>query len=352
MKGNYFFDRRCFSVFKAVPAFSAAALVLLISGCSGADTAPDSTASPSATTELACLNVESGAVSESVSVEGDFGALPEVTFEVPLEAADTQRTVLIEGDGEATEAGQSLDIALGLYSASTGELVSSNGFDDTDTVSIAMDDTLYLPGLVRAAECLNVGSRVVLTDSVTGALGADLDPTSIGLTAEDTSVVIVIDVLGITQTAAAGEPQEAPEGFPLVTLDEDGAPTVTIPEELTEPTETQVGVLKLGDGEEVQAGDTVTLQYQGVNWRTGEVFDQSWTSGPTSFDISQTVTGFQTGLIGQKVNSQVIVVIPPADGYGEDGNTNAGIEGTDTIIFVIDILDTEHATSAEETPAE
>ena len=44
------------------------------------------------------------------------------------------------------------------------------------------------------------------------------------------------------------------------------------------------------------------------------------------------------GLVGQKVGSQVLLVIPPADGYGEAGAPNAGIGATDTLVFVIDLL--------------
>jgi peptidylprolyl isomerase len=31
--------------------------------------------------------------------------------------------------------------------------------------------------------------------------------------------------------------------------------------------------------------------------------------------------------------------IPPADGYGSSGQSDAGIKGTDTLVFVVDILD-------------
>ena len=44
------------------------------------------------------------------------------------------------------------------------------------------------------------------------------------------------------------------------------------------------------------------------------------------------------GLAGQKVGSQVMLVIPPADAYGEAGAPNAGIGATDTLVFVIDLL--------------
>ena len=31
--------------------------------------------------------------------------------------------------------------------------------------------------------------------------------------------------------------------------------------------------------------------------------------------------------------------LPPADGYGATGNSGAGITGTDTLVFVVDIVD-------------
>ena len=98
-------------------------------------------------------------------------------------------------------------------------------------------------------------------------------------------------------------------------------------------------LLKKGTGATVASGDTVTVQYQGVNWRTGKVFDQSWGRAVAQFPTTGVVKGFATGMVGQTVGPQVVVVIPPADGYGSKGNSQAGIKGTDTLVFVIDILD-------------
>jgi hypothetical protein len=137
---------------------------------------------------------------------------------------------------------------------------------------------------------------------------------------------------------ATGADQEPTPGFPTVELDADGRPTVTIPDSAA-PTETQVEVLKKGDGAVVADGDTVTVQYQGVNWTTGEVFDESWSRGaPATFATTQVITGFAQGMVGQTVGSQTVVVIPPADGYGASGQPQAGIGGTDDLVFVIDIL--------------
>ena len=50
------------------------------------------------------------------------------------------------------------------------------------------------------------------------------------------------------------------------------------------------------------------------------------------------VPGFAQALEGQTVGSQILAVIPPELGYGEAGNEGAGIKGTDTLVFVVDIL--------------
>ncbi|WP_284255574.1 FKBP-type peptidyl-prolyl cis-trans isomerase [Pseudolysinimonas kribbensis] len=61
-------------------------------------------------------------------------------------------------------------------------------------------------------------------------------------------------------------------------------------------------------------------------------------SGPVELSTTGVIPGFAKALVGQKVGSQVIVMIPPADGYGSGGSPEVGIKGTDTLVFVIDIL--------------
>jgi peptidylprolyl isomerase len=94
-----------------------------------------------------------------------------------------------------------------------------------------------------------------------------------------------------------------------------------------------------GDGAVVKAGDNVTVQYQGVNWTGGKVFDESWGRGPTSFTTDGVIAGFGAAMVGQTVGSRVVVIIPPDQGYGpQGGNSGAGIAKDDTLVFVIDIL--------------
>ena len=86
----------------------------------------------------------------------------------------------------------------------------------------------------------------------------------------------------------------------------------------------------------IQPGDTAFVQYTGVKWSDGSVFDSSWDRGqPAAFPTNGVVAGFQQALEGQQVGSQVLVVIPPAAGYGAQEGSELQNE---TLVFVVDIL--------------
>ncbi|WP_020074860.1 FKBP-type peptidyl-prolyl cis-trans isomerase [Cryocola sp. 340MFSha3.1] len=322
---------------KALTATATAALLVSgLAACSSGSPAPSST--PAAN---ACQNLKSGDTSKSVKVTGDYRATPKVTIPAPLKATDMERTVVITGKGPEAKGGSNVAIALAAYNGTTGkELTAAQGFDGTEPATIQVDDKAYVPGLVRAVECLHVGSRVVLTSPAKAAFGTQ-DISKLSLTDKD-SVVFVADVVDIPPTPptrATGAPVAPQAGFPTVKLNaKTGEPDITVPK-ADPPTETKIAVLKQGDGETVQPGDTVTLQYKGVLWKNGKMFDSSWSRGtPASFPTTGVVAGFQKALEGQKVGSQVIAIVPPADGYGAKGSGE--ITATDTMVFVIDILQT------------
>ncbi|RNL60496.1 FKBP-type peptidyl-prolyl cis-trans isomerase [Nocardioides marmoriginsengisoli] len=114
--------------------------------------------------------------------------------------------------------------------------------------------------------------------------------------------------------------------------------------EVKQPTDLVLKVIKEGDGATVGTGDSVTVDYQGTNWDTGKVFDESYGKQPATFSTDQVVPGFGAALVGQKVGSQVMVSIPPKYGYGETGNAQAGIKGTDSLLFIVEIKSTKAAT--------
>ena len=90
----------------------------------------------------------------------------------------------------------------------------------------------------------------------------------------------------------------------------------------------------------MEKGQTIAVDYLGQVYDAKKPFDESYSKQPTSFPIGTgaVVKGWDEALVGQTVGSRVILSIPPALGYGEAGNEQAGIKGTDTLFFVVDIL--------------
>ncbi|ROS54630.1 peptidylprolyl isomerase [Frigoribacterium sp. PhB24] len=308
-------------------------VALALSGCTGGSDQPSPTASGPAGD---CKAPASGELSDGVDVTGEVEAKPEVSFDTPLEVATTQRTTLVQGSGEVAGQGAVANVRIAVYDAGTGAEVTSAGFDEgQQPTQLTVSTDYYVPGIVDAIACVPSGSR-----TVTVASAADMTTATAGeQAATPTPVVIVADVVSIVPTKATGEAQPPQDGFPTVELADDGQPTVTIPPGTEPPSDLRIEVLKKGDGPVVPDPANVTVQYQGVNWTTGEVFDQSWGKGtPTPFSTDQVVPGFAKAMIGQTVGSQVVVIIPPAEGYGEAGQPSAGIGGTDTLVFVIDVL--------------
>jgi peptidylprolyl isomerase len=93
-----------------------------------------------------------------------------------------------------------------------------------------------------------------------------------------------------------------------------------------------------GTGPAVAAGQTITVNYVGVSYRTGEEFDASWKNGqPASFPIGvgRVIPGWDQGLVGVKVGSRVQLDIPSDLAYGD--NPGGGRPGG-PLRFVVDVL--------------
>jgi peptidylprolyl isomerase len=139
-----------------------------------------------------------------------------------------------------------------------------------------------------------------------------------------------------TGTTVAPKP-----GLPTVRTDAAGRPTITLPRSAP-PSDLVVQPLIVGRGAKVQRGQQVRAQYLGVVWPGGREFDSSWRRGTAAgFTVGRgdIVAGLDRGLVGQSVGSRVLVVVPPDDGYGAAGNAAFGVRGTDTLVFVVDLLD-------------
>ena len=129
-------------------------------------------------------------------------------------------------------------------------------------------------------------------------------------------------------------------------------PTLTFPAGNPVPSLQRV-ILSEGTGPVTEAGQWLITNYLGQIWG-GAVFDNSYDRGATSaFQIGagKVVPGWDTALVGVPVGSRVMLSLPPADGYGSKGNESAGIKGTDTLVFVVDIVSAVAANAGGQTDA-
>jgi peptidylprolyl isomerase len=123
-------------------------------------------------------------------------------------------------------------------------------------------------------------------------------------------------------------------------------PTVTIPNKAA-PATLLKQVITPGTGPVVAKGDTLVANYSGQTWapKSGKphVFDSSFDRGaPAAFviGVGAVVPGWDKTLVGQHVGSRLLISLPPAEGYGASGQPDAGITGTDTLVFVVDLVST------------
>ncbi len=318
---------------RLLPALSAAALLVALAGCTAATSTDADTSTAEASTDVCA--VPSGSASDAVDVTGDLGAEPSVGFDAGLSVETTERTTVITGTGDEIPAGGTATVAYALYNGTTGAKIDSYGFTDGESVSFTASVNAVLAGIAKTIGCETVGSRVVSVVAPGDAFGTEgYEDLSIG---GNDSLVFVMDILALVPDRADGIDQPAVAGMPTVVLADDGTPTITLPGTAA-PTTLQVAVLKKGDGAAVTAADTVTVQYLGVAWSTGEVFDQSWGTGPTTFQLSEVVPGFAQALTGQTVGSQILAVVPASLAYGEASESNTASLAGETLVFVVDIL--------------
>ncbi|WP_034222859.1 FKBP-type peptidyl-prolyl cis-trans isomerase [Actinotalea ferrariae] len=253
-----------------------------------------------------------------VTVQGEAGSPPDLVYEEPLVVTEASVEVLAEGDGPELVDGEPVLVDYYAEDGSDGTVVGETYSSEpkpyllsAEALGVAIHDAL---------RGRTVGSRILHLVPPEGDRGG---PT-----------VAVYDIL---PTRAWGEPVEVRDGLPAVTLADDGEPEVTVPE-TAPPEDLVVQPLLRGSGPQVQPGQVIIVQYKGVAWSDGTVFDSSWESGelPTPFPIGvdSVLPGWDLGLVEQTVGSQVLLVVPPSLGFGA-GDTELADE---TLVFVVDIL--------------
>jgi len=303
---------------------AAVAALLLLTGCSdsgsGDEASPSPSASDAATTEAPEASDEDVAALEAVTVEGEAGAEPTLSFEQPFTVSAPVARVAAPGTGAALEDGQMLTLDYVQVNGADGSSLGSTY--GATPASLTLGDPSVFDALNEALSGQQVGVRVLFAAP-----------------AQEGSSIMAIEVKDAktVPTRAEGTPVEPREGLPVVTLGDDGAPSIE-PVDGEAPTELVVQPLITGTGPAVESGQNVTFQYSGWLW-DGTPFDSSWEKGApftTPIGTGQVIQGWDQGLVGQPVGSQVLLVIPPELGYGDQ--EQGSIPANSTLVFVVDIL--------------
>ncbi len=307
---------------------------IALTGCASGDDGGSSTAADGNVCEVTPAAEPSPAPSPSeadvkavdaIEVSGPVGKEPKVEFKAPLEVTSPTSRIVSDGTGEELTEGAQATINYVVIAGKDGS-TSGSTWETKKPESFTLGDPQY--------DLLNdrlIGQKV----------GARLLMASTAM--DQTIQVTMVEVAAVKEipTRAEGTAVAPKDDLPTVELADDGQPTVNIPTAFKEPTDLVVQPLIEGDGAKVTKDQTVTVQYAGC-LLDGTSFDSSWSRGtPTSFALNQVIPGWTNGIAGQKVGSQVLLVVPADQGYGDQ--ENGAIPANSTLVFVVDILEAKAA---------
>ncbi|MGZ4636288.1 MAG: FKBP-type peptidyl-prolyl cis-trans isomerase [Oryzihumus sp.] len=281
-------------------------------------------------------------VLDSVTVAGDAKA-PTLTLKTkPLTVKKTVTKVVRPGTGPSVTKDEALTTNYLLVNGKDGKQLDSSFGKAPARMDLSSGK--LLTGLSKGLLGQKVGSRVLVAIPPADGFATNGNP-QIGIGANDTMLFLVdITAAGKPLTRATGTAVAPKAGLPTVVMGKDNheAAKITVPKSAP-PKTTVVQPLIQGKGNVIKAGQLVRFSYTGVIYRNGEMFDSSARTkeGYAEFPIGvgQLIPAWDKHIVGQRVGSRLLMVIPPADGYGAKGQPSAGIKGTDTLVFVIDLLD-------------
>ncbi|KJC63232.1 FKBP-type peptidyl-prolyl cis-trans isomerase [Agreia bicolorata] len=308
---------------KSIALILSAGLLATLSACAS----PGSGLADGNCTPLA----QPGAASETVTAAGDPGQAT-LDFATPLKSKSTERSVLTAGSGPAAQVGDVI----------WGKAVIASGTDSSQSQQapfmITLDQKVTPAGFIDALDCARAGDRIA---AVIPTAQTTVDQST--APADGTADAYVFDITSVYPGAANGSAEPAEAGFPSVVTAPDGRPGVTIPSGPV-PSDLRYTTLKKGSGAVVAENDVLVVQELGVVWGDKSVFESTWDKGAAvqilAADGTTTkggvVPGLLKGLVGQTVGSQVLVVVPPSDGFGDTGTT--GVPPGSTLVYVVDIL--------------
>ena len=263
-----------------------------------------------------------------VTATGTLGKKPTIAFHHPMTVQNNTYAILQKGNGAAVNNGDRVCAQGIALNAKDGTELMSTWEKNTPDCSLDLEANSTNSAYYQVIK----GQRL----NTTIAFGVN-DSNSSG-----TSYIMALTLVSKSKALTRAEGtkvSDVPSDLPKVTLASNGKPSIDL--NGYKPTGQLVSqTLIKGSGAAVKSNQTVQVKYTGWTLDTsGKLFqfDSSWTKDQsTSFSLDSVVTGWKTGLTGQTIGSQVLLVIPPSEGYGS--KASGKIPADSTLYFVVDIL--------------
>jgi peptidylprolyl isomerase len=313
-------------------------LATLIVGCGSDSSSTSGSSEASSDFHIPVPGGENGIRYEKkmkVGKHGLVGSEPKPTF--PKGPAPDFISLIdqIEGIGEIHYEGDPVTIQYVGYDYETHKKFASS-WDEGKPFAFTLGKGEVIPGWEEGLLELEGGDRreLVIPPSETQGPFPKGAP-------KDHAAIFVVDAIP-TKTAKAAQSKPTDRSSKASSQSAAAAnkskPKVKVPSG-PPPKKLEIKDLEEGSGPVAKPGDEVTVQYVGVNYKTGKQFDASWDRGaPFTFKLGEgaVIEGWEKGIPGMKPGGRRELIIPPELGYGY--SRVEGIPPGSTLIFVVDLI--------------
>jgi peptidylprolyl isomerase len=232
-------------------------------------------------------------------------------------------TDITEGTGDAAKVGDDLTVYyVGVRSADGAEF--DNNYDKSSVFNFTLGTGNVIKGWDQGLVGVKAGGQRQL--DIPADLAYGNNPQGSVIKAGD-ALSFVIDVVSIKP------------GINVPAANPADAPTVSIP---TSVGATKVGITELvpGTGDLAAAGGTAYVQISAYRGDTAALLQTTWTTGQAAKIplTDQTITGLVEGIVGMKVGSRRLVIVPSDQGFGSERNTQNSLPAVTDLVFVIDLV--------------
>jgi peptidylprolyl isomerase len=311
---------------KSIKATAILAVALAaLAGCTGPGPQPSPTADP-----------DEAAVS-GIKWTGGGTEGPELDFVTPLRVSQATVGVIEAGDGPGIAMGQLVTFDSQVVDGETGTVEAST-FAGDDPEQLILSPTTADITMLTAMQSAKVGAKFlyVVPDFAGAASGSATSPAA-ETTGALPSKVIAISIRSVSEVPveASGAATTPDAALPVVTFDAAAAPILKPPG--GDPGgELVAAELIEGTGAKVADGQTLAVKYCGWLW-DGTAVSAVWGDDPAVVvSLNDVISGWRKAIVGRPVGSRILMVIPPAHGFGGAGQD--GIPPDSTLIFVVDVL--------------